>query len=81
MNNYRCNCIAFTGCNADEKKRERNLVYLMKQVRQSFMKEVLFAQSVKRIVHACQESRGDKSIQGKRVEGMGEKRILDREET
>lgn len=45
------------------------------------MKEVLFEQSVKRIVHACQESRVDKNIQGKTVERMGEKRILDREET
>ena len=64
-----------------EKKKESNLVYLIKQVRSSFMNEVLFGHSVKRIVHVCQESRRDKSIQGKRVEGTEEEMILGREET
>lgn len=52
-----------------EKKKESNLVYLIKQVRPSFMNEVLSDHSVKRIVHVCQESRRDKSIQGKRDRG------------
>lgn len=49
------------------KKREGNLVYPMKQVTQGFMKEVIFKQSVKGRVCACQGNREGKNIRGKRV--------------
>ena len=56
-----------------KKKKESILVYLIKQVRPSFMNEVLFENSVKRIVHVCKKAEGIRVFKATGLKGQGRK--------